>query len=518
MRGVIYNFSGELDEVSHLFPNERLARLAASLERAGHEAVVLDRANFADLISRGADFMRTLGSVGFFDDDPDLTAAAAAEAEAVLAERPQMVLINLWHGSGFKFSRELAAELKRRDPALPLYGVGQKVDWFREHILNLPGNRLDGLVTGLGYETVPRLAAGEDAGTVPGMITGGEEGLIINPAPVTEGGAVPKPSYDGRVYRSIEEKIPVFSLALSNLACPNRCAFCVRPENYGRTLSPRPAEAVFDELRSLHERFGATHFRVEDSTPPPKALTALAQAIRESSLKGKVRLSAFSRVDQNAEEDFEAMKDAGFISLFFGMESLDDAVLANLRKGFTPGEVRDTVERAHAAGLFTVGSFICPTPGETRESMERTLERIAEMRDVLDSVLSLPAGVYPTTAWGRDPDAFGIRLRENYIQELLTYPIKYEVPLRHWKPFPFSYAMMGRPAEEVEFGDIAAVQEEFARRVREDLGIPRVPDYYRLLADRAGRPPEETAMRIVKGIMTRDYRALRDFLRIGAPA
>jgi len=275
-------------------------------------------------------------------------------------------------------------------------------------------------------------------------------------------------------------------------------------------VKKRDITRVTAELEELHFRHGVTHFRIWDSTPPKHALTALAESICRSELRGNITLSAFARVDISSTEDFHLMRKAGFLSLFFGLESLDDDVLLRLRKGITYDTIRKTIERAHAAGIRTVASFIFPTPGETRGTMENTLRGIQELKPFLDSVLALPAGVYPPTEWGRFPQEHGIQLKDNYISEFIVYPLKYQVPLRHWKPIPFSYNLMGREASQVTFLDIVDLHQEFMVWIRDETGIPNIPDNYFLVADLLGRDPGEVTGQFVRQIMDRDYVGMRD--------
>lgn len=126
------------------------------------------------------------------------------------------------------------------------------------------------------------------------------------------------------------------------------------------------------------------------------------------------------------------------------------------------------------------------------QRMENTLRRIRELEPFLDSVLALPAGVYPPTEWGRFPHKYGIQLKDNYISEFIVYPLKYQVPLRHWKPIPLSYDLMGKEASQVTFLDIVDAHDEFMARIRNDTGIPNIPDNYFLIADLpAGRHRSE---------------------------
>ena len=505
---LIYNLSGELDDISHLFPNERLARLAAVIAAAGHGVEVQDRANFADLQRLGPRYLKKLGDLGFAETDSEYQAGVEREAATITAAGYAAVFLNLWHGTGFKFSVDLARELKRHNASLAVYGVGQKVDWFKEHILRLTGAAFDGLVTGLGYNAIQHLVHGRAPEECPNLIVrhAGEAHETRREALNVDD--FPPPLYGPAVYHGIDRKVPLHTLVLSNQACPNRCAFCVRPENYGRVNVRRQTDKVLAELLWLYRERQVRHFRVEDSTPPARALTDLARGILASDCCGQVRLSGFARVDTNRKEDFGALREAGFLALFFGIESLDDATLKRMRKGTSYAAIRATLRAAHEAGIATVGSFIFPMPGETRESMNITLERLSELRPWLDSLLVLPAAVYPPTEWGRHPERYGIRMDADYYEKFVAYPLKYLLPLKYWPPVPFRYSVLGKEVATLEFSVILDLYNEFMAQVKEKLALPPVPDYYFLLADLMGTPAPLATRELVQGMINRDYAGL----------
>ncbi len=510
---LIYNLSGELDDICHLFPNERLGRIAAIIRQNGDQADIVDRANIADLVRLGPAYMKNLGDLPFYESNDLYRRELEAEAESLAAAGYAAVFLNLWHGTGFKFCFDLARELKSRRPGLKIYGVGQKVDWFKEHILALPGSAFDGLLTGLGFDGVRHLVQGGDIATCPSSVFRRADGTISlqERAPV-DVDDYPTACYDQATYPGIVDKIPVYTLTLSNQACPSRCTYCIRPENYGRSPIRRRIANVMAELRQLCFERNVHHIRIEDSTPPRGALTELAQAIVASDLNGKLKLSCFSRIDTNRGENFALMRQAGFQALFFGIETLDDENLLKIRKGTTFQGIGDTLKAAHDAGIRTVGSFIFPLPGETRQSMANTLARLRQIRPYLDSLLCLPAAIYPPTEWGRDPERYGFRLDDNYIETFLTYPLKYLLPLKHWPPAPFRYSVMGKPADAIEFSEILDIYQEFMATVQNELKLPFIPDYYYLLADLAGQDSLSTTAGLVQLMINRDYAGVRDFL------
>jgi len=506
---LIYNFSGEVDAIFHLFASERLARIAAVVAQCGKQAQIVDRANFEDIINLGATFMENLGSLSFHESSDLYENVLRQEADFVLDRGADCMFMNLWHGTGFKFSIDLLALIKQRAPELQVYGVGQKVDEFKEHIFQFAGGNLDGLVAGLGYDAVARIVSGVPKDQIPNLLFETDGRKVATPKQPVDVDDYPEPIYNERVYEKVREKAPIRSITLSNQACPNRCAFCVRPAVYGRIVRKRSTSSVVQELTRLHFEDGITHFRIEDSTPPRDSLTALADAIVKSELRGRIRLSGFSRVDSNSMEDFPLLREAGFVSLFFGVESLDDETLPMLNKGITYEAISRTLKKTHDADIQTVGSFIFPIPGMTRRGMETTLGRIAELKPWLDAVLVLPAGVQPDTDWYNNPDDYGIRLAPDYIREGVIYPLKYMVPVRNWKPFPFTYGLMGKDADQVTFQDIVSVYEEFLGRVRNELKLPGMPDFHFLIADMLNRNPVEISLAIIDCMMRRDYPGMK---------
>lgn len=506
---LIYNLSGELDDISHLFPNERLGRIAAILRSHDIPVTVIDRANLRDLLRLGPAYLQNLGELEFGATSPEHEAVVADEAKLILERPVDTLFLHLWHGTGFTFSIDLARRLKSLSRDLTIIGVGQKVDWFKAHILRLAPDALDGLITGLGYDAIEFLAKGGSPTDCPSMIWKDREPLPQDHRPVLDVDAFPLADYSTDVYTTITDKLPLHSITLSNQACPNRCVFCIRPENYGRVNVKRDVQSVIDELRDLRFDRGVRHVRIEDSTPPPGALSELARSILDSDLNGEMKFSAFARIDTNRDEDFALLKQAGFLALFLGIESLDDGSLKRIRKGTRYEDIRRALHTAHAAGLKTVGSFIFPLPEETEATMQTTLTRLREIREDLDSLLVLPAGVYPDTPWGDAPEEHGILLDGNFIEAFITYPLKYLQPIHLWPPVPFTYSVMGKPAEDVPFSRILELYAEFAKVARQELRLPPIPDYYYLLADMMGAPPAEATQKLVQLMVARDYAGIR---------
>jgi radical SAM superfamily enzyme YgiQ (UPF0313 family) len=82
------------------------------------------------------------------------------------------------------------------------------------------------------------------------------------------------------------------------------------------------------------------------------------------------------------------MKDAGCRLLIVGYESGDEQILRNIKKGATIDMAMRFTENCHKLGLVVHGDFIVGLPGETRETLRRSIE-FAKKLDVETIQVSL---------------------------------------------------------------------------------------------------------------------------------
>lgn len=510
---LIYDFLGRANDLSDLLPNEKFATTAAIIHAAGAPVEVWDGSNINTLMTYHKSIGKDVERLEFHDTDAsqEYKDLMEEEAQRILKEKFNVIFINLWRGTGFKFSVELVNLLKEKNPDLTIYAFGQNVDRLREYIYQVAPN-FDGLIHGQGYNSIEKIVEGKSAQDIPNMIRKEKEEVICNHEEVVDSvNRLPEPIYDPEIYKGMDGKFPIYPISLSNEACPYQCPFCMRPASYGTQMVKKEVPNVIKELKYLMEKYHARYFRIKDSTPPHLGLTAFAQAIIDEGLHEKgIHFSGFSRVDAGSADDFDILKKAGIETLFFGVETLDDENRKRIRKKYPYEKLKETLKRAHDAGIFVIGSFMCPLPGETRESMKNTLKRMKEIKPYIDSVLIQPSGVYPLTEWHRNPEEHGIKLSPNYEMEATVYPVKYVVPIRYWKPFPFTYEMMGKSAEEVTFKDIVKTFESFAKKVVLGVGIPfGVQDYDHIGALLMKENPRKFTRNIIKSLTKSKYKKIK---------
>jgi radical SAM superfamily enzyme YgiQ (UPF0313 family) len=266
---------------------------------------------------------------------------------------------------------------KRRLPQTTTVWGGAHVSFDDEGILASHG-WVDAVVRGEGEETlseiVSRVASGRDLDGVRGVTWRDRAGVVRRNPPRPFGEdleALPRPAWHLLPLSKYRAFGGGASLITSR-GCPHRCLFCVGRRMIGARGRFRSPESVADEMEAL-VHLGFDRLRVEDDLFTFRRDRALAICREIHRRRLGVSWRAYARVDTVDPELLGWMKRAGCERILFGAESGDPEVLRRIRKGITPRQTRAAVDMARAAGIDVLASFVLGLPGETPESLERTL-------------------------------------------------------------------------------------------------------------------------------------------------
>lgn len=167
-----------------------------------------------------------------------------------------------------------------------------------------------------------------------------------------------------------------FASILTDYGCPFKCNFCVMVSlgfkfrgvkdiieeiNYVKKLG-------FKDLYFVDQTFGVKRERLID--------------ICNAMIAEKINMGwvCWSRVDVVNKDILLLMKKAGCHTILFGVETSNDKLLKENRKGFTSSKVRETFLLCRELGIRTLGTFIFGLPGDDRESCLRTIEFAREIK------------------------------------------------------------------------------------------------------------------------------------------
>jgi len=186
---------------------------------------------------------------------------------------------------------------------------------------------------------------------------------------------------------------------VTSRGCPYKCTYCSKPIT-GDTWRGRSVDNVIAEWEWLVKDLGATEIGITDDiwNLDRDRAKALCRGLIKANLNHVPWVTIHGmKVNNTDQELFSLMKQAGCKRVGFGVENGDDWMLRNvIKKGQTVDMVRQAFKHAKKARLQTMGFFIFGMPGETEESMEKTIKLAMELDpDLAHFMMAAP---FPGTA------------------------------------------------------------------------------------------------------------------------
>jgi radical SAM PhpK family P-methyltransferase len=159
-------------------------------------------------------------------------------------------------------------------------------------------------------------------------------------------------------------------------SCSFSCAFCQYP-SLGGPLSLNSVEFIESQLRHFQEAGVENVVFIDDTfnVPLPR-FKKICRMIIEN--KFTFNWYSFFRCSNSDDEAFDLMAKSGCKGVFLGIESGDDTILKNMHKSASSQRYRNGIKKLTERGIFTFASLIAGFPGESRETMNNTIDFIAE--------------------------------------------------------------------------------------------------------------------------------------------
>jgi radical SAM superfamily enzyme YgiQ (UPF0313 family) len=141
----------------------------------------------------------------------------------------------------------------------------------------------------------------------------------------------------------------------------------------------RSPKNVVDELEVLYKTYGVKKFTFCDDafTVDQPRTEALCNEILQRGLK--IEWNCGTRVDMLTQDLLAKMKEAGCVSVWFGVESGTQQVLDAMKKGISPELTMKVLGWVREAGLMPVPNVILGFPGETKESAWKTIKFVEKV-------------------------------------------------------------------------------------------------------------------------------------------
>jgi hopanoid biosynthesis associated radical SAM protein HpnJ len=280
---------------------------------------------------------------------------------------------------GFDVDVKMAGMMKDANPKLKVCFVGPPVTVEPEKTLNAT-TAIDFIVRKEFDHQIVDYANGKPLEELPGVsfrkdgkiVNNPERGVIENLDELPWVSKVYKRDLDVTNYNVPFLLNPFISLYTSR-GCPAMCTFCLWPQTHsGHRWRLRSSDDVAAEMKYIKENFPQVKevFFDDDTFNYQKARTIeLCSKLKPLNMTW----SCTSRVTTDFDT-LKAMKEAGCRLLIVGYESGDPQILKNIKKGATIDMAERFTANCKKLGLVIHGDFIVGLPGESRESIRKTID------------------------------------------------------------------------------------------------------------------------------------------------
>jgi hopanoid biosynthesis associated radical SAM protein HpnJ len=200
--------------------------------------------------------------------------------------------------------------------------------------------------------------------------------------------------------------------------CRSKCTFCLWPQTVGgHRYRVRSAGNVIAEVKWIKENMPEVkEIMFDDDTFTDTSNLPRVEAIARG--MGELGMTWSCNAKANVPYNtLKVMKDNGLRLLLVGYESGDDDILHNIKKGLRTDIARRFTADCRKLGIVIHGTFILGLPGETPETIEKTIEFAKEINPhTIQVSLAAP---YPGTSLYKQAVAEGW-LQESDAQHLVN--------------------------------------------------------------------------------------------------
>ena len=280
---------------------------------------------------------------------------------------------------GFDVDCKIATMMKASNPALKVCFVGPPVTVEPEKSLNA-SPAIDFVIRREFDYQIRDYANGKPLEELPGASYRKDGRVINNPeAPSIEN--LDELPWVTKVYQrdldvtryNVPFLLSPYISFYTSRGCPAMCTFCLWPQTHsGHRWRLRSSDDIAAEVTFALEAFPQVKeiFFDDDTFNYRKERTIeLCSKLK----KLNFTWSCTSRVTTDYDT-LKAMKDAGCRLLIVGYESGDQQILKNIKKGATIDMAERFTANCKKLGLVVHGDFIVGLPGESRESIRKTID------------------------------------------------------------------------------------------------------------------------------------------------
>jgi len=197
---------------------------------------------------------------------------------------------------------------------------------------------------------------------------------------------------------------------MSARGCSFKCTFCYRMDPGYRK---RSAENLLDEVEMLHKDYGITYIAFEDDLLMSSVIHT--EAVCKEFLKRNLPVKWWcnGRLNYCSEELLQLMKDAGCVFINYGIESMDQTVLNNMKKGLRPEMIVRGIEDTLKVGISPGLNFLFGNKGDNKDTMKKMVDFLIKYDNFAQKRTIRPVTPYPGSPLYYDAIEMGLLDKNN---------------------------------------------------------------------------------------------------------
>lgn len=178
-------------------------------------------------------------------------------------------------------------------------------------------------------------------------------------------------------YNPLVKDYPYITTSTSR-GCPASCTFCTAPYFDGNITRFNSADYVWRQMEYFAGKgMKEVYFRDDTFFVDKKRDHTMCRRLIDSGIK--LSWIANARINMIDESTITLAKKAGCDVIKFGVESGVQQILDNLRKGYKIEKAYKVFKWCHDAGVKTHAHVMFGNPGDTRDTILRTIDYILEL-------------------------------------------------------------------------------------------------------------------------------------------
>ncbi len=214
-----------------------------------------------------------------------------------------------------------------------------------------------------------------------------------------------------RMLRFAKAKPTDFVLPMmSARGCSFKCTFCYRMDPGYRMRTP---ENLLDEVEMLYKEYGINFISFQDDLLMSSVEHTEAVCLAFLKRNLPVRWSCNGRLNYCSEELLQLMKDAGCVFINYGIESMDQKVLNNMKKGLRPEMIVQGIEDTLKVGISPGLNFIFGNKGDNKETIKKAVDFLIKYDDFAQKRTIRPVTPYPGSPLYYDAIKMGLLDKDN---------------------------------------------------------------------------------------------------------